>query len=220
MKVLRSMWRTRQAAKLSLAALVLIGFSCATFLRVAAQEQIYTLDPARSRILVQVGKTGAFGFMAHNHEVEASRVSGRVAFNATDPARSSVSLEIDTASLRVTGKGEPAGDVAEVQQTMAGPKVLDVAQFPRIAFASREVAATGHSSDGLTLRSAGNRTLHGVTKPHTVTVTASMTGDEIVARGTTTVKQTEYGMKPVTAGGGTVRVKDELAVSFTVYARR
>ena len=39
------------------------------------------------------------------------------------------------------------------------------------------------------------------------------------ATGTLKLKQTDFGIKPVTAGAGTVRVKDEVSVDFTLVAR-
>jgi len=43
---------------------------------------------------------------------------------------------------------------------------------------------------------------------------------QIQADGSAVVRQTEFGMQPVKAGGGAVKVKDEVGVSFSVVARR
>ena len=56
-------------------------------------------------------------------------------------------------------------------------------------------------------------TLHGVTKPVSVDVTRQI--DAYV--GTVRIKQTEFGIQPIKIGGGVVRVKDELEISFRVY---
>jgi hypothetical protein len=42
----------------------------------------------------------------------------------------------------------------------------------------------------------------------------------VVARGSFAFKQTDFGMEPVTAVGGTVRVKDELSIQFVFRAVR
>jgi polyisoprenoid-binding protein YceI len=55
--------------------------------------------------------------------------------------------------------------------------------------------------------------LHGVTKPVSVDVTRQ--NDAYV--GTVRIKQTEFGIQPIKIGGGVVRVKDELEISFRVY---
>jgi polyisoprenoid-binding protein YceI len=75
-------------------------------------------------------------------------------------------------------------------------------------------AAAGH----LTLSIEGDLTLHGVTKPCVLPVRVTLAGGSLTAEGTTTVKQTDFGIQPVTAAGGSVRVKDELV--FTLRAAR
>ena len=65
---------------------------------------MWSIDPAASHVTIVVGKAGLFGFAGHSHEVVADTVSGDVRFDPEDPANSSVVLEIDAGSLRVTGE--------------------------------------------------------------------------------------------------------------------
>jgi polyisoprenoid-binding protein YceI len=60
----------------------------------------------------------------------------------------------------------------------------------------------------------------GVTRPLDVPVTVQLTADGLRASGKTTVQQSQFGLRPVTAGVGTVRVKDEVEVMFSVTAKR
>src|SRR5215471_19010247 len=99
----------------------------------AADTREYAVDSEASRITVHVGKTGVFGFAGHEHEVKVGRLSGTVSADDASLAASSVTLEIEAASLAVTGQGESAGDVAQVQTRMLGPEVLDTAAHPTIA---------------------------------------------------------------------------------------
>jgi hypothetical protein len=58
---------------------------------------------------------------------------------------------------------------------------------------------------------------------HPVTIRASATleaGGRLTARGSFSFNQTDFGMEPVTAGAGTVRVKDALDVKFVLAAHR
>jgi hypothetical protein len=48
----------------------------------------------------------------------------------------------------------------------------------------------------------------------TVTVTVKKVGE--VYTGSTRLKQTDYGMKPVSVAGGTIKVKDEVKIEFSV----
>ena len=72
----------------------------------------------------------------------------------------------------------------------------------------------------MTLQVAGDLTLHGVTRRVTVPVSVQVMADRLRADGTAVVRQTEFNIRPVTAGAGTVRVKNEVDVSFSVAARR
>jgi polyisoprenoid-binding protein YceI len=180
----------------------------------------FVIDAAASAVTIHVGRSGVFGFAGHDHEVTAPALKGQILLDAANPSRSRVSVEFDAASLTVTGKGEPKEDVPEVQKVMLSDRVLDVAHYPSIAFASQTVTVTSQSSDRIVLRVEGGLTLHGVTKPVRLPVTVKVGTDDLQAEGKATVRQTDFGIHPVTAGVGTVRVKDEVDVSFSIRARR
>ena len=188
-------------------------------LAVAAQtNQEFRVDPAATSVVVQVGRAGLFKFAGHDHEVAVPGVGGRISVDSTDPSRSRVALQFDAKALKVTGKGEPAEDVAEVQRTMLSERVLDVARYPTISFESDRVAVQQRTAGILTLRVDGRLTLHGVTKTVTVPVAVRLNGSRMTATGEATVRQSDFGIRPVSAGGGTVRVKDEVDVMFSVVA--
>jgi polyisoprenoid-binding protein YceI len=180
----------------------------------------FVIDAAASSVTLHVGRSGLFGFAGHDHEVAAPALKGEIVLDAADPARSRVSVEFDAAALTVTGKGEPPDDVPEVQKVMISDRVLDVEHYPKIAFASQTVNVTQRSADQIILRVDGQLTLHGVTKSLRVPVTVRLGTDAVQAEGTSTVRQTDFGIHPVTAGVGTVRVKDEVEVKFSIRARR
>jgi polyisoprenoid-binding protein YceI len=172
-----------------------------------------------SRVTIHVGKAGAFGFVGHAHEVVAP-VTGSVRLDRSDLSTSEVRLSFDGASLRVTGEGEPAQDVPEVQRVMLSERVLDVSRYPTIHFHSRRVTTTGTSGTSVSLSVEGELSLHGVTKPCVVPVHVTWRDGSLTAEGTTTIKQSDFGIQPVTGAGGTIRVKDALEVSFAVHAAR
>jgi polyisoprenoid-binding protein YceI len=187
---------------------------------VAQTPEQFVIDPAQTTVTLHVGKSGIFSVAGHEHEVIAPGTKGQITLGRPDVGRSSVSMTFDAAALKVTGKDEPAGDVPEVQRVMLSDRVLDVQKYPTITFQSREVSATKPSADQMTLRISGDLTLHGVTQRVDVPVTVQLAGDGLHASGKATVKQTQFGIKPVTAGGGAVKVKDEVEVVFSVAAKR
>ena len=182
-----------------------------------AQPRRYTLDPAGSQLKIHVGKSGVFGFAGHEHDVVAGTFHGTATFDPDRIAQSAVDLTFEAGALRVTSEGDAAkGDAAEVQAAMIGAACLDVHRFPAIRFVSKTVAAVGEAAGGgRDLSIAGALTLHGVTRPLTIRVRLEIKGDALEATGSTTIRQTDFGMTPISKAG-VVKVKDELALSWQI----
>lgn len=178
----------------------------------------YAVVAAESAVTIRVGKAGVFGFAGHEHEVVAPALDGRIVADRTALARSSVSLSFAAAALRVTGQGEPAADVPEVQEAMLGPKVLDVQRFPAIVFRSARVAGRPAGAEAYELEVSGDLELHGVRQPLTLPLRVELSQDGLRASGSATLRQSAFGIKPVSVGG-VVKVKDELAITFRIVAR-
>lgn len=197
---------------------VMSGVTIAAIVSGAAARS-YKIDSSRSRATIEVGKSGVFSFAAgHTHEVIAPSIAGTIAVDITDPVHSNVRVTIDASALRITGKGESADDVPTVQETMSGTQVLDVQRFPTITFSSTSVAIKNHRGATLDAMVTGQLTLHNVTRSITVPVAVRLDGAILTATGRFPIKQTEYGMKPVSVGG-VVSVKDTVDVSFTILGR-
>jgi len=184
-----------------------------------AAPRVYTLDPVRSRLTIQVGKAGLFGFAGHEHQVVAGAFRGIATFDPERLGQSSVDLTFDAGALRVTGKGEPPEDVPQVQATMVGPTCLDAGRFSTIRFVSRSVAAAGTvGPNGGDLALRGELTVHGVTRPLTIRVHLGIAGQTLEATGAMTLKQTDFGITPISKAG-VVKVKDELTLSWRITGR-
>lgn len=186
----------------------------------AQAPERFVIDPAASSMTIHVGKTGLLSFAGHEHEITAPVSEGTIVLDRSDLTRSSVSVRFDTAALKVTGRGEPPEDVPEVQRVMLSERVLDVQRYPTIEFQSRTITVPQRTGDQMTLRIAGDLTLHGVIRPVTVLVKLHLVADAFQAEGRAVVRQTAFGIRPVTAGAGTVRVKDEVEVVFAIAGRR
>jgi polyisoprenoid-binding protein YceI len=181
---------------------------------------VLTVDTANSRVLIHVGKAGVFGFAGHAHEVTATDVRGHVTYDPVDLSRASVSLEFGAAGLRVSGKDEPPEDVGEVQRVMLSDRVLDVQRFPSISFRSRRVSVAVRTATAADLVVAGDLTLHGKTRPMSIRASAVFdAGGGLTARGSCSLLQSDFGMVPMTAAGGSIRVKDAVDIQFVLTAR-
>jgi polyisoprenoid-binding protein YceI len=183
----------------------------------AAGPRTFTVDIEHSRARIDVGKTGAFSFAGHTHEVEAPLTSGVVHLDPDALSRSDVRLEFNAAAMRVTGRNEPPGDVPKVTQAMLGDQVLDAKKYPSITFESTSVSAKG-ALPALELSVAGKLTIRDTTKSVTAPVAVKVDGAALTATGKFTITQTDFGIKPISVGG-VVKVKDELTITFTIAAR-
>src|ERR1700720_268151 len=178
----------------------------------------YSVDTQQSKMEIHVGKEGAFKAFGHDHLIAAKQISGDAKFDPQKPDQSSVRLKIPTKSVTVVDPGESEKDRKEVQSTMEGEKVLDVAKFPAITFTSTGVSAAKKTPDGWELPLAGKLNLHGVEKPVTFPLRLSANANELHGQGELSILQTDYGITPVKVGGGTVKVKDKLKITFNIVA--
>ena len=185
----------------------------------AAQQTTYTVDAAQSKLQITVGKSGLLSTFGHNHLIEASGISGSVQYDGADISHDALTFSVTVSSLRVVDPGESDSTRQQVQATMLGPTVLDEKQFPAITFSTTAVApakSQGEGWEGLDL--AGVLKLHGGERALHVPVQLRLDAGVLHARGQITVKQTDFGITPVTAVGGTVRVKDEVKITFEIVA--
>ena len=164
------------------------------------------IDTAHSTLTVHVFRSGVFSFAGDNHEVRAPIASGSI-----DAARQTVEFVVQAAQMTVLDPKLDASKRAQVQANMLGPEVLDAQRYPKIIFHSTSVEAIG--SDGWMVH--GELTLHGVTQPLAIRV--SRTGPEY--RGSASLTQTAFSIKPIRVAGGTVKVKDEVKVDFVIVTR-
>lgn len=164
------------------------------------------IDTEKSVLTVRVFKSGLFSGFAHDHEISAPIQEG--SFESENP---SVQFKVDAPKLRVVDKDVSDKDRAEIQQTMLGPKVLDSERFPEIRFRSTRVE---HLAGDKWLVH-GELTVHGQTGP----VNVDVREENGHYRGTAELKQKDFGIIPVSLGGGTVKVKNELRVEFDIVGR-
>jgi polyisoprenoid-binding protein YceI len=169
----------------------------------------------RGHFQIHVGTGGLFGSFAHNHLIEAEKISGCAAIDSQDPGRSSVKLEFETKGLRVTDPKESEKDRAEVQKNMES-EVLRVSEFPKVTFTSTSVERLQADR----YRVHGSLTIRGQTQPAVIPVVLARLDDGTYrASGEYKFKQSSFGIKPIQLAGGTVKVKDELEVEFELFLK-
>jgi polyisoprenoid-binding protein YceI len=165
--------------------------------------------PSRGHFYIRTGTSGLFGAFAHDHQIEAQKISG-----CADLAHSSIKLVFTTADIKVIDPKESASTRAKIQTTME-TEVLRVSEFPQVVFESTSVERAAD-----TLRVHGNLTIRGKTQGIVVPLTfTSLPDGTYAAKGTFKFKQSTFGIQPVQLGGGTIKVKDEIQTEFELFLK-
>lgn len=187
----------------------------------AAQEKTaYSIASAQSKLEIHVYKEGMFKAFGHDHLIVATEISGEAQFDAQKIADSTVRLQIATKSFTVVDPGESEKDRRDVQATLEGEKVLDVAKFPEITFTSSGISGAKKNAEGWELTISGKLKLHGVEKTVSFPLRVQTESAQLRGEGEISILQTDYGITPVKVGGGAVKVKDKLKITFTIVARK
>jgi polyisoprenoid-binding protein YceI len=201
--------------------IILFGFLSVMSLAASAQAKThtYTISADESNVWVFVGKAGLFSALGHDHEIGIKSFSGRIDVPQIGARDGSLAIEIETKSFVVLDKEASEKDRAKIFSAMHDD-VLESEKFPKITFRSVSVSdlkPAGEGSYSLTL--SGDLTLHGVTKRIALPATVTITPEQLRAVGKYTLKQTDYGIKVYSAGGGTVKVKNEVVINFNIVAK-
>lgn len=165
--------------------------------------QTRPIDSQHSVITVRVFKSGLFSGFADNHEIRAPIASGSL-----DETAKRVEFVVDSQKLVVLDPNLSPDKRQQVQERMLGPEVLDSTQFHEIHFTAKHV--TQERPDQFVVD--GELSLHGKTRPISLHVARS----DLHYRGQTTLKQSDFGITPISIARGTVKVKDELKIEFDV----
>jgi polyisoprenoid-binding protein YceI len=174
------------------------------FMAVAAAQDT-GIDVQRSTITIHVGKAGLLSAAGHDHLISAPLASGTI---RESPAPH-VEFTIQTAKMTV--QPDPKID-AKTQATIQKDleeMTLETKKFPEITFRSSRIDKLAEGQ----WKVEGDLSLHGVTKP--VSLAVKRTGDFYAAH--TALKQTNFGIKPISVAGGTIKVKDEVEIDFQIF---
>jgi polyisoprenoid-binding protein YceI len=173
---------------------------------VVAQDR--PIDTDHSAIAVHVSKAGLLSAAAHDHTIDVPIASGTIR-ESPDPH---VEFKILTAkmSVRPDRKVDPKTEL-KIAQDM-NEMTLESGRYPEIAFHSTNATKMG---DGQ-WKVDGDLSLHGVTKSVSLTVKESDGAYDTH----TVLKQTDFGIKPISIGGGTIKVKNEVEIDFHIVPRQ
>lgn len=204
------------------------GFPERDYLRaLEAGRSIHRVDAAASLGVVEVRRGGRLAFAGHDHVVASHDLRGWVdaAAGRADLYLRLDQLVVDEPELRAaagfdTRPGEEA--IAGTRRNML-ERVLDAPQYPYLTLRvdGLKPAESGEArADGRPVILATAITLHGVTRELAVPAVLVETGGNLRVSGDFTLRQSDFGITPLSVLGGALQVQDALRLRFDIVARR
>ncbi|OBK20008.1 S-adenosyl-L-methionine-dependent methyltransferase [Mycobacterium asiaticum] len=174
----------------------------------------WTLGVDDGELIVRTGVAGPAARMGHRLTLAMTRWQARVDWAAGEP--DSAELVVDVDSLQVLrGDGGVKG-LSGPEQALARSnalKSLSANRFPEIRFTAEGIETT---ADGYRLD--GTLNIRGKARAHDVDLHVDDRGDSWLLTTESTVRQTDFGVKPYSMLLGSLHVADEVTVAFS--ARR
>ena len=179
----------------------------------------YLINPKASKFTVRAFATGLLSAFGHSPTIAIRDFEGDVQFTQAAGKLEDVRLDlkIQTGSLEVTDDISEK-DRREMHREMR-EKVLEVDHYPEIVFACSAVTANGNGNR-YWVSMDGELTLHGVTHKQVVPARVVIDGENLRASGEFPVRQSDYGIAPVTAVAGGIKLKDELKCAVDIVAAK
>ncbi len=172
---------------------------------------LWTLDAANGELLLRTGVKGRAARMGHRLTIEMTRWQATVRWAGADPI--AAQLVVETGSFEVVSsqgglKGLSGPEKALVRSNALSS--LDAGRFPEIRFTAGviEKAKKGY-------RLTGTLAIRGKQCDHVIDLHTEDLGDSWKISAESTVRQSNYGIKPYSLLMGSVQVADDVTLSFT-----
>lgn len=184
----------------------------------AVTAHAYAINAMVSRFTVQAFASGFLSAFGHNPKFAIRDLKGAINFDPEQIEKSTMHLVIRTDSLSLMDNVSEK-DRREIESEMR-EKVLEISKYPEIAFEVGGATVNKADNGQAHVILNGQLSLHGVTRQQKVPATLVVTGVMLRAFGEFSLRQTDYGIKPVSAIGGGLKVKDEVKFTFDIVARQ
>jgi polyisoprenoid-binding protein YceI len=158
------------------------------------------ITPENSKIEFTASK------VTRSHQGSFKQFSGSIGLAADNVANSSVTIDIETASVVV--------DDPDLTAHLKTPDFFDVAKFPRAKFASTKIDAAGGDSYTVT----GNFELHGVTKSISFPATIKVAADAVAVNAEFAINRKDFAI--VYAGKADDLIRDQVVIKLDLRVPR
>lgn len=177
---------------------------------------MWSLDGSHGELLIRTGVAGRAGQLGHRLTIAMRSWQATTHWDSDEPV--SAELTVDAGSLEVVrGEGglAPLSGPEKVLVRSNALRSLGARRFPRITFAAKMIEKT---DDGYRL--TGTLTIHGKARTQTVDVRTDDLDGSWWLSSETTVRQSEFGIKPYSQLLGSLKVADDVTVSFTAESAK
>jgi polyisoprenoid-binding protein YceI len=176
----------------------------------------YIVEAERSTFIVKAFATGLLSSLGHNPTIAFSDFEGEIHLDPNTLQESTLRIVFHAASSTITDDINQK-DQDEINRR-THDEVLEADSYPDIVYESSQVSASKTAEGQYWIALNGELTLHGVTRNQPVSTHVSINGNNLRAMGDFSVRQSDYKITPVTALGGAIRLKDDLKITFDIYA--
>jgi polyisoprenoid-binding protein YceI len=178
----------------------------------------YIIETKGSTFTVKAFATGLLSALGHNPTIALPDFEGEIFLNPVAVEQSSLRMVIHSASLTVTDDISEK-DREEINRRMH-EEVLEADSYPDVVYECSRGSASQTGEGQYWVALNGELTLRGVKRSQPVSARVSLNGNTLRAAGEFSVRQSDYEIRPVSALGGAVKLKDEIKLSFDIVARK
>jgi polyisoprenoid-binding protein YceI len=177
----------------------------------------YAIDTSSSRFTVQAFATGMLSAFGHNPKIGIRDYEGEIQFVPETYDKAMVRVTVRTGAMEVLDEMK-SDDRKKLEQTMY-EEVLEVQRFPTASYESKQITVQKLSDDLLVAHATGELSFHGATQAHSFDARVTRMGTMLRISGEFSLRQSDYGINPVSLAAGTLRLKDEVKFNFELAAR-
>ncbi|MBI2749459.1 MAG: YceI family protein [Burkholderiales bacterium] len=189
----------------------------------SAGGRVFALNPGRSDVRIHAFRAGRAAAMGHNHALTAPQFEGYFHRAAEAPAAMRFDLAfrldqlaLDDPQVRATLGGGFASElsadaITSTRQNMLGANYFQAQQFPWVRIRSLQIVGEAPKFAAQVAVE-----LHGQTRELWVPLTVTGWPDRLQVTGSLVLRQTDFGVQPLSVLGGLLVVEDAVVVDFTL----
>lgn len=177
----------------------------------------FLIDKTGSRFTVQAFSGGLLSSFGHNPTIAIRDYDGEIEISPDTLENAQVRLRVRTKQMDVMDRMK-SDDRKKLEEEMYA-NVLNVDRFPTVSFESTEVSIQKIGGELMIAHVVGELSFHGVQRIQLIDARVTRMATMLRISGQFTLRQTDFGIKPVSFAGGTLKLKDELKFNFELVAR-